>query len=76
MQRKRKIEKVAKKITFEEGEEETLLYWANLSIKERLTEAAKWNKQVWQHILKDKYPQKIELTGGKQNKALTDQDDF
>ena len=76
MENKRKIKKVAKKITFEEGEEESLLYWSNLSIKERLTEATKWNKEVWQQILKDKYPQKIELTGGKQNKALTDEDDF
>lgn len=73
----KKIERVVKKVSFaEDQEEESLLYWAGLSIKERLTEAAKWNKKVWQHLLKDEYPDKIELTGGKQTKALTDEDDF
>jgi hypothetical protein len=76
MEKKRKIDSVGGKVTYEEGEDESLMYWANLSMKERLTEAGKWNKEVWQQILKDKYPQKIELTGGKQNKALTDEDDF
>ena len=76
MEKKRKIEKVVRKVSFAEEEEETLLYWANLTVKERLIESEKWNKKVWKHILKDKYPQKIELTGGKQNKTLTDEDDF
>ena len=76
MEKKRKIEKVVRKVSFAEEEEETLLYWANLTVKERLIESEKWNKKVWKHILKAKYPQKIELTGGKQNKTLTDEDDF
>ena len=52
------------------------MYWANLPVKERLTIASEWNKKVWQHILKDKYPEKIEKTGGKKNKLATDEDDF
>ena len=69
---------VVKKVSFAEAaeEEEALLYWANLPVKKRLTEAAKWNKRVWQHLLKDKYPKKIELIGGKQTKNLTNEDDF
>jgi hypothetical protein len=76
MEKKRRIEKAGGKVTFTEGEDESLLYWANLTVKERLIEAQQWNKRVWQYLLKDKYPQKIELTGGKQTKALTDEDDF
>ena len=76
MKKKRKIAMVVKKVSFAEAEEEALLYWANLPVKKRLTEAAKWNKRVWQHLLKDKYPKKIELIGGKQTKTLTNEDDF
>ena len=76
MEKKRKIAMLARKVSFAEAEEKDIMYWADLSIKERLTEAAKWNKEVWKHLLKDKYPEKIELTGGKQNKTLTDEDDF
>ena len=79
MKKKRKIAMVVKKVSFAEAaeeDEEALLYWANLPVKKRLTEAAKWNKRVWQHLLKDKYPKKIELIGGKQTKILTNEDDF
>ncbi len=76
MEGKRNIEKAGGKITFADAEDESLLYWASLSVKERLEAAQKWNKEVWQQLLKDKYPRKIELTGGKQTKALTDEDDF
>ena len=67
---------VGKRVSFDESEEEDLMYWANLPIKERLVEAAEWNKKVWQHILKDKYPERIEKAGGKKNKLVTDEDDF
>lgn len=76
MGKKRKIAMMVKKVSFAETDDEDLMYWANLSVKERMTEAAEWNKKIWQHILKDKYPEKIEMTGGKQNKSLTDEDDF
>ena len=76
MEKKRKIEMVVKKVSFAEAEEEELMYWAKLSVKERLTAAAKWNKEVWKYLLNEDYPEKIELTGGKQSKALTDEDDF
>ena len=76
MEKKRKIEMTGKRVSFDESEEEDLMYWANLPVKERLAKATEWNKKVWQHILKDKYPEKIEKTGGKKNKFLTDEDDF
>ena len=76
MEKKRKIAIVGKRVSFDESEEEDLMYWANLPVKERLAIAAEWNKKVWQHILKDKYPEKIEKTGGKKNKLATDEDDF
>ncbi|HZI52855.1 MAG TPA: hypothetical protein VFD56_04100 [Chitinophagaceae bacterium] len=76
MEKKRKIEKVVRKGSFAEDEDEELIYWANLSVKERMSEAAEWNRKVWQHILKDKYPERIEKTGGKKDKSLTDEDDF
>ena len=76
MEKKRKIEMVGGKVSFAEGEEEDLMYWANLQLRERMSEAAEWNKKVWLHLLKDKYPQKIEMTGGKINKSTTDEDDF
>ena len=76
MEKKRKIELVAKKVAFSDDEDGDLNYWASLSVKERMSEAADWNRKVWQHILKDKYPEKIEKTGGKRNKSLTDEDDF
>ncbi len=65
MEKKRKIEMTGKRVSFDESEEEDLMYWANLPVKERLAKATEWNKKVWQHILKDKYPEKIEKTGGK-----------
>ena len=74
MEKKRKIEKVGKKVSF--AEDEDLMYWANLPVRERMIEAAEWNKNVWQHLLKEKYPERIEKTGGKKNKLLTDKDDF
>ena len=55
MKKKRKIAMVVKKVSFAEAEEEALLYWANLPVKKRLTEAAKWNKRVWQHSLHLKF---------------------
>ena len=76
MEKKRKIEKVGKKVSFAEDEDEDLMYWANLPVRERMIEAAEWNKNVWQHLLKEKYPERIEKTGGKKNKLLTDEDDF
>jgi hypothetical protein len=76
MERSGKIEKVLRKGSFAEDEDEALIYWANLSVKERMSEAAEWNRKVWQHILKDKYPERIEKTGGKRDKSLTDEDDF
>ena len=76
MEKKRKIEIVATKVSFTEDEDEELIYWANLSVHERMSAAAEWNRKVWQHILKDKYPERIEKTGGKRDKSLTDEDDF
>ena len=76
MGKKRKIEKVGKKISFAEEQDDDLMYWANLPLKERMNEAAEWNKIVWEHILKDKYPEQIEKTGGKKSKSKTDEDDF
>jgi hypothetical protein len=76
MEKKRKIALVGKRVSFDESEEDDLMYWANLPVKERLEIAAEWNKKVWQHILKDKYTERIEKTGGKKNKSVTDEDDF
>ena len=47
MGKKRKIEKVGKKISFAEEQDDDLMYWANLPLKERMNEAAEWNKIVW-----------------------------
>jgi hypothetical protein len=76
MEKERKIGLVGKKVSFEEGEEEDIAYWANLPVKERMCQAFDWNRKVWKHILKTNYPEKIELVGGKQIKNLTDEDDF
>ena len=76
MEKKRNIEKTGKRVSFDEKDDEDLMYWANLPVKDRMAAAADWNKKVWQHILKDKYPERIEKTGGKKDKSLTDEDDF
>lgn len=76
MNQKRNIELVVGKVSFEEGEEESIEYWANLPVKERMRQAFDWNRKVWKHLLKNNYPEKIELVGGKQIKSLTDEDDF
>jgi hypothetical protein len=76
MEKKRKIAMVVRKVSFAEAEDEDLMYWANLTVKERMNEAAEWNKKVWQHILGDKYSERIVKTGGKKIKSLTDEDDF
>jgi hypothetical protein len=76
MEKKRQIAKVGKKVSFAEEDDDDLVYWANLPLKERMAEATEWNKKVWKQILKDKYPEKIELIGGKRNKSTTDEDDF
>jgi hypothetical protein len=65
MEKKRKIALVVKKVSFAEEEDDDLMYWANLPLKERMNEAAEWNKTVWEHILKGKYPEKIEKSGEK-----------
>lgn len=64
-----------RKVSFEEAEDEDLLFWASKTIGERLKEAFDWNKKVWTHLL-GTYPDKIELTGGKKLKTETDKDDF
>jgi hypothetical protein len=76
MEKERKIKLVGGKTSFAETEEADLEYWANLSVKERMSQAFEWNRKVWKHILKTDYPEKIELVGGKQIKSLTDEDDF
>jgi hypothetical protein len=76
MKRKREIELTAKKVVSGDDDPEDLMYWAHLPVRERLLEAAKWNYEVWKHLLRDKYPEKIERVGGKQNKKLADEDDF
>jgi hypothetical protein len=76
MERKRKIEKVVRKVSFAEAEDSDLFYWADKTIRERLTEVNNWNKKVWMQILKDNFSEKIIFTGGKQKKQLTDEDDF
>ena len=75
MNEERKIEKVVRKVTFKEAEEEDIIYWAQKSIKERVTAATEWNKKVWTH-LHGSYPEKIEKYGGKRIKDHTDEDDF
>ena len=76
MKQERKIKLVGGKTSFVETEEADIEYWANLPVKERLRQAFEWNRKVWKHILKNDYPEKIVLTGGKQIKSLTDEDDF
>ncbi len=76
MKEKRKIELVAKKMSFAEEEDADIEYWANLPVIERMRQAFDWNKQVWKHILKNEYSEKIQRTGEKKIKTLTDEDDF
>ena len=72
---KNTIEKIAKKVSFIETEDEDLFYYENLSIKERLTELLEWNKKIWIQI-NGVYPGIIEKVGGKFIKSSTDEDDF
>ncbi|HEX5151519.1 MAG TPA: hypothetical protein VFW07_08715 [Parafilimonas sp.] len=74
MEKENKV--VEGKVSFEEAEDADVEYWANLPVKERLRQAFIWNRKVWKHILNDDYPEKINLSGGKQVKSLTDEDDF
>ena len=73
--RKGNMEYVGGKVSFEEGEEEDLLYWADKSIKERLIDLLDWNKKVWVKIA-GFYPDKIEKVGGKILKTKAEEDDF
>ena len=74
MEKERKI--VEGKVSFAEAEDADIEYWANLPVEERLRQAFNWNRKVWKHILNENYPERIKLSGGKQIKSLTDEDDF
>ncbi len=69
MEPERKIELVVRKVSFEQGEEEDIAYWANLPVKERMRQAFEWNRKVWKHILKNHYPEKIEWLAESKSKA-------
>ena len=64
------------KVSFDEGEDADIEYWANLPVTERMRQAFDWNKQVWKHILKERYTEDIQLIGEKRIKSITDEDDF
>ena len=73
--KKRKIELVTKKVSFAESEEMDINYWADKSIKDRVSEASKWISDVW------KFHEQIHgkwqsIAEGKHLKSQTDEDDF
>jgi hypothetical protein len=60
--KKREMEIVGKKVTFEEAEEDEISFWANKTWKERLKEAERLRKIIWTHLL-GKFPEKMQKTG-------------
>ncbi|MBP6431877.1 MAG: hypothetical protein KA319_08930 [Ferruginibacter sp.] len=75
MNSKNNIALIAKKKSFEEGEDEDLDYWMNVSTKDRVNAMFDWNRKVWQTVT-GKIPNKIEKSGGKISIINLDKDDF
>jgi hypothetical protein len=69
------MEKVISKHSKTVEDNEDLIYWASLSISERLSAVHDWNLKVWEHLNK-KTVLKIEKVGGIIKKNLKQQDDF
>lgn len=70
-----KFEKVLKRLSFSEAEDNDLFNDASLSWQQRLEKVQLMTKKIWTFRL-GKYPTKIEFVGGKKIKANTDSDDF
>ena len=64
-----------RKVSFEEAEEEDISYWAEKSIKDRVSEATQWIEHVWQ-MHKKMHGERASLPDGKQVKNQVDEDDF
>ena len=64
-----------RKVTFAEAEELDIDYWADKSIKERMSEASQWIAQVWETYRK-MHTEWNTLPDGKQLKSQTEEDDF
>ncbi len=75
MEKERKIEKVWRKISHEQSEEDDLIYWSEKSWQERLREVQELRELIW-NSFDNRYPLKIVITGGKKIKSVTDEDDF
>ena len=71
MEKKRKIALVVNKVSFAEAEEADINYWADLSTKDRVSQATEWIKDVWEMHSKI-HGEQATLQEGKQLKKLTD----
>jgi len=64
-----------RKLTFAEAQEADIMYWAEKSIKERVSEATAWIENVCAFGAK-MHGEFNSLPDGKHNKKLIDEDDF
>ena len=72
--KQRKIEMVAKRVSFSEAEEEDLEYWMNIPASTRVLEMVKWKKNIWT-LSGDDYPT-MEKVAEKISKSKVDRDEF
>ncbi len=64
-----------RKVTFAEAEELDIAYWADKSIKERVSEATDWIKEVFT-IRQKIHGDLATIADGKHLKTQVDEDDF
>lgn len=60
--KKREMVIVGKKTTFQEAEDDEILFWASKSWKERVMEAERLRRMIWTHLL-GSFPDKMRKTG-------------
>ena len=70
-----KFEKVGGKVSFDQGEDDDLLFDVSLTWQERLERMEIMRRKIWTFRL-GKYPEVIEKVGGKVEKINSDCDDF
>ncbi len=75
MEKKRKIEIVGRKVSFQQAEDDDLFYWADITWQERIAETECLRQLIWTYRL-GTYPTKFEKTGRVILKPELDNEDF
>jgi DNA topoisomerase IB len=74
MNKERKIAMVVRKVSLAQAEEDDIVYWANASIEERLTEMNRLRRMIYAKPGQP-FPDKMELVGRVIKKSEADKED-